>query len=165
MNNLFLKALAIMILSSCKTEDDSLCCDLGTNIDVAVDIFVVSKKGIDLLNPESPEAFQEHDIRVFDVIDEEISISNNTSNGRGFLFLSPSGTLSDRYRIRLFANLESKDEYPINYIEWNENDTDTLKAEFDRGDNYDMVTKVWFNDELVWDLLSDGDIRRFEIIK
>ncbi|MGL1888470.1 MAG: hypothetical protein OCD76_18280 [Reichenbachiella sp.] len=165
MNNLFLAALAIMILSSCKTEDDSLCCDSGDNISISIDIIVVSDNGIDLLNPENPEAFQEHDIRVFDLIDGETSISNNTSNGRGFLLLSPSGTHLDRYMIRIFANLESTDDYPINYIQWNENETDKLKAEFDRGDNYDVVTKVWFNDELVWDLLSDGDSRRIEIIK
>jgi len=164
MKNVLLITL-MAILYSCVSDDRN---QVATNIDIGIEFFVFSEEGIDLLNPESPNAFRENEIRIFNLIDGIVTEVYNPRMDlpRGFALSEPEPLVSrEYYSLGLGANTYSTDEYPITYIQWNENDTDTLKVELDKGDNYEMVTKVWFNDQLVWNLLSDGDLRQFEIVK
>jgi len=160
MKILFLITL-IVTLFSCSEENQ-----VATNIDIGIEFFVVSEEGIDLLNPENPTAFQKNEIRIFNLIDGVVTEVYNPRMDlpRGFALNEPEPLVKiEKYSLGLGANMYSTDEHPITYIAWNKEDMDTLKVEFDRGNNYQTVTKVWFNDQLVWDDLSTA--RFFEIIK
>lgn len=56
---------------------------------------------------------------------------------------------------------------PKHIIKWNEQDSDTLRFEVDVRNNggYVSITKVWYNEELAWDVATDNEIRRIEVIK
>ena len=53
-----------------------------------------------------------------------------------------------------------KNGYSTAYLELNNTDTDTIKTEWEAGDNYFINTKVWYNG-----VLQEHPDRPFEIIK
>jgi hypothetical protein len=55
---------------------------------------------------------------------------------------------------------------PITYIQWDENDTDTLKSEIVKFDATTFCSKVWCNGTLVWDVeTTDSSGRSFDLVK
>jgi hypothetical protein len=69
------------------------------------------------------------------------------------------------YRIRVFPNDSEKEQYPITYIQWNSDDTDTIKCEYRRLENAVICTKVWFNEKGKWDESTGNAERYFKIVK
>jgi hypothetical protein len=150
------------MISSCQenTEDPA-----GELLDVGIEISVKSAEGVDLLNPQSPGHIEENKIRIFKLVNgENVEVYDpNMDSPRGFMIFEHAS----EFRIRIFGNESSTDEYPITYVKWNESDTDTLKYQIIRKNDNSCVSisKVWFNSIEVWDQETDKDERHFEIIK
>jgi hypothetical protein len=56
---------------------------------------------------------------------------------------------------------------PEHIIQWNDQDSDTLKFEVDVQNNgsYISVTKVWYNGDLAWDKATDNEIPIISVTK
>ncbi|MEM8966429.1 MAG: hypothetical protein AAGE93_08415 [Bacteroidota bacterium] len=142
MKNAVLVCLCALFLSC---QDDVDCC---TNIDVGVEFTVKSQAGVDLLDPASSDAFSEDDIWLYYLVDGETKRyhQSNLDAARGITVYQNSNQQS--YVIDVFPNTAESEEFPVTYIQWNENDTDTLRCEFERTGNSTVCTRVWFNGEL-----------------
>jgi len=154
--------IVFITMGSCKEDGNS-----QYNLDISIGLSVLDENGTDLLNPSNPSAYSENNIKIFYLIEgqkEEI-FKPNLDNPRMFFIYENEET--GKYVMNLGPNDALGDEYPITYIQWDEKDTDTLKCEFARGDNFTITTKVWLNDSVIWDVNGDNfpDIRYAEIIK
>ena len=74
---------------------------------------------------------------------------------------------SNPISMKLFLNHSVTEEYPITLIEWNTNDTDTIKTYFRRGiennTDYEICEKIWLNDVLIWDISTANGLTEREI--
>ena len=68
---------------------------------------------------------------------------NPQSQGNQPLNISENSTAVKRFRF--FLNHDEKEEHPITYIIWNNVDTDTIKAHFERKEGYLAYDKIWIN--------------------
>ena len=138
------------------------------NLDTAVKITVVDINGNDLLNPNNANCFLEENIIIYYLIDgeEEEIYDPNMDCPRNFCIYAPD-TADGKYWIGLTPNIVSDSTvgYGITYIKWNDNDKDTIKCAHRSGEGYTIVTKVWFNDELVWNEDDELTNRHIVIVK
>ena len=156
MKTMTILILTMLLYTSCKHEEDMVV------ISIALELSIIDEDGKDLLNPENPNAIVEGDIKKSYLIDGEIEEVNNPlmDNPRGFRIFKHE----HEYRIEFSLNDSESEEYPITYMEWNENDMDTIKCEIEKKSNSTICTKVWFNDELKWESSNQTE-RFFTIIK
>jgi hypothetical protein len=69
---------------------------------------------------------------------------------RNFTILTSEDTGEDFYGMSIGLNSSQLDN-AITYIEWNDTDTDTIRANFHFGNNFMVITKAWYNDEQIFD--------------
>ena len=156
MKTTFYVFLAVLLFSSCKKKEDKM----ASNIDRKVEISIQDKAGNDLLNPSNPNAYLDQNIKIYYVtngVKEEVN-NANYDNPKNFMIYEVNGI----YQMRLFLNMTIADSPDITYVQWSENDTDTLKCEASHNDYLDMVTKLWYNDSLVW--TSDNYIKERSLL-
>ena len=148
--------IIMVIISSCNKSDNE-----QTMIDTSIEMSIKNSNGVDLLNPNTPNYFNENTLSLFYLINGEVIEVNNPNLDyrKGFFIFKHQS----EYRIRIFPNTDDKEKNPITYIKFNENPKDTLKCEFVRTNNSLICTKVWFNSELKYD--SNVSERYFEIVK
>jgi len=142
--------LSILILAfvfnSCKKEQTN-----GYVSDGSVYIRVQDKIGMDLLNQSNPGAYLKSDIKIFYLskgVKEEVYHSNY-DYPRNF-YISEEADSKGDFWMTLFLNSSADEAYPITYIKWSENDTDTLKCDVYRNEGLVSVQNIWLNDSLVW---------------
>lgn len=157
---LLILAFALLFLS-CK-EDDSA----GVVIDTAIDVSVLSADGLDLLNPQTPNNLTENDIQLFK--NEEgtsvpYTLEANIDHPKGIFIFEDA----PNYRIRIFPSLTENEEFPVLYVQWGELGMDTLKLEVERknSNSYQVVEKVWYNAEKVYDQNEKHEERHFVVKK
>ncbi|MEM0519314.1 hypothetical protein [Aequorivita flava] len=145
--------LYMAILIGCSKKDDT-----GEQFvfDLAVNLSIKNEAGDDMLDPNNPNSYKLNDIKTYHLIDgEEVwAIADNVisqNNEGAFIFTT-------------FVNYEGNYEYPITYIDWDETDRDTIKAEIYRTERQIRVIKIWYNEELKWDVENGGG-PEFTIIK
>lgn len=89
-------------------------------------------------------------------------ICGNCDNPKGFGF----GNDSTKYIFSFLPNSveQSNNTDPITYIQWNENDRDTVQCHIERSPSGSSIvcTKVWYNGELVWNNIGN---REFNYVK
>ena len=129
---------------------------MGIDFDYAVEISVSDKAGNDLLNPANPNAFLEKDIKIFYLTNgvRKEFFEPNLDHPRNFYITETNG----KYIMHLAAFNET-------YIQWNENDADTLKAELNMT-NGEQIKKLWYKGSLIWtweNWTKEG--RRLDIVK
>lgn len=155
------KALIILliVLSSCNSDNNME----ETNIEAGIVFYLLDKNGNDLLDPNNQNSIDLDDLRVYEVVNgEEIEINNPKLDGpRGFVLLEPEG-IYDKYRLALGLNITETSNPTTTIVKWNSEDIDIFKAEYNRGNNFVICTKIWLNDEIVWD---KNGVRFIEIIK
>lgn len=141
-----------MMALSCESENPTNAAVMDTGVEIAI----YDTSGTDLLNPNNPNAFQAEEIKLFYKIDgERVEVFNPMMDyPRNFFIFQHE----NEYRIRIFLNINRNASRPVTYIQWNETDTDTLKAEFRYPNSSVISEKVWFNGEPV---ITDY----FEIVK
>ena len=152
--------LLIVTLISC--SDDNGNNPSNTNIDVGVSFYLKNASGENLLNTSN---YISDNFRIFNVINGEVQEVNmpQMDYPRNFFINDETTPIS----MRLFLNHTENEEFPITYIKWNQDDTDTIKADFDRGTtneiDYIICKKIWYNDQLVWDTTTPAGITGREI--
>ena len=147
-----------LLLGCSKNSDDENQFSLGAVIELGIR----NSAGVDLLNPNNQESFNESDIKLFYLINGNVEEVNNPTADlpRNFQIFEQNGS----YRIGISLNYSESEELPITYVQWNETDTDTLKCKIRRTSSLVTAEKVWLNDELIWDESSNNE-PYFEIIK
>lgn len=153
---LFAIAMAAM-LSSCNSESQEQFVVSGS-----VDISVKDKDGSDLLNPDNENSLDINLIKIYyEIGGKKIEVNEpDLDHSKGFFITREH---ENGYRIVIHLNMDINEEYPLTYIEWNPDDTDTIKCLIERTWNTEICKKVWFNGEIVWDDYSTE--RFFEILK
>lgn len=135
------------IMLACKKNDDTSNNgnSSATVISSSINIEVLSPKGADLLNPNTPNAFLEKDIKIFYL----------TNNGElkevfnQFKIVSTKDNGSDKYHMIAFLKMDAKNT--TNYIKWRDTDMDTINATFDIANNSTILSKIIYNDSLIFD--------------
>lgn len=137
------------------------------NIDVGFSFYVLDSEGNDLLNPANASKLDLNPVKLFYVVgNEKIEVNNpNADHPKGFAVYPPEGTYT-KYRFATGASTEEKSTITSILIQWDENNTDTFKTELSRGDKdgYIICTKIWLNEEVVWDVKTDTGERFFELV-
>ena len=157
MKNLILM-MGIVFCCSCSNDDNPS----SENLDAAVSIYLNDSEGKSLIDTPN---FLSQNYRIYYLVNGISTEVNNSfaDNPRGFFINDETSPIS----MFLGLNFAASEEFPITYIKWNDTDTDTLKAQFDRGtennDNYVLCKKLWLNDELVWDVTTPDGITGREI--
>ena len=100
-------------------------------------------------------------IKLFYVIDGETQevYDSNLDNPRNFRIYKHE----NEYRIGISPNYSKTEEKPVTYIQWNENDTDTIEVVYERTQNATVQNKIWLNGEQIWEL-GDNTIDPFFIL-
>lgn len=132
--------------------------------DVAFEFDIKDSEGNDMLNPENPNSFDESAIKLFYLIEGNVTevYDGNMDYPRNFrIYEYPPASA---YRIVIFLNHSETEEFPITYIKWNETDTDTISSEIYRTSSLVKIQKVWLNDEPIWNSSSNSE-PYFELIK
>ncbi len=155
---------------SCSEEKETF---VATSIETSVLISIVDQQNLDLLDPNNPNDIRSENIKIFHMIDGELT---EFSEGlfdypKGFRIFNPKDLgFNDQY---LFCLLMTDASYqtgetellPITYIQWNESDTDTIQCQYSKTESLLITTKVWFNGKEVWDIEKDNEEGWFKIMK
>ncbi len=165
--------LAFTILFGCKEEDENM---NGFNLSTDIEILYMDNLGENLLNSENENSFDFSNFRLFYLIGENISVvyDLNADLPRNMEIIENY----DNTTLRLFTNnsfsniVEETPEFDvvenIAYLELSETDTDTIKTHSlskklshstrSGGGCYFLVSKVWYNDVIVWERETGGVI-------
>jgi len=151
--------LAIISLFACDKSDDLI---RGVYFSISFEFSVSNSQGADLLDPTTPNHIEEDDIRLFYEIDGKILGVYNPymANPRNYMIYEHE----NEYRISVDLNDSDATEETITHIQWNDDDTDVIKARFTRTKNTVHVSRVWLNDIEIWGS-NAGDSKYFELIK
>lgn len=126
----------------------------GIIITAHLDLRLLDMQGNDRLNPASPGAVDLSKIKVYYVIDgkEKLFYRGNLTAARGYLVHAPEGAGEHYYSLRLFFNIESKEEVTTTIVEWGDGHRDVFKVAFIRKENRISQRSIWLNDSLIFDL-------------
>lgn len=151
------------LLFSCNSDNDNNN-DNYYNLDTDLWFKVSSPDGVDLLDPNNPNAYLEGNIKIYYLNENgELKEINNPQmdSPRNFSIVSPEDSGSSFYAFNIGLNaqgeiMETEPDFydienAITCIEWNETDTDTIRANFRAGDNFMKLSKAWYNEELIYD--------------
>ena len=58
----------------------------------------------------------------------------------------------DTQKVLIHLNTDELEEFPVTYVRWNENDTDTIKAKFLHNENSIILDQAWINNQEFLDL-------------
>ena len=147
MKNLIYIIAAIFVIGCSDDDEYMVCCNTGTHMD-GIEIAVKNENGADLLDPNNPEAYQENNIKLFYKVDGEIvEVYDSTLDSPRNINIYKH---ENEYRIGINLNYDRNEDQPITYIQWNETDRDTIKAQFHytgpEDSNYSFtIENLWFN--------------------
>jgi len=166
------KYLYILVLClcclSCNDEDPA-----ASFYEAAQIFHIVDKDGVDLLNPSNINSLDIKKIKVYFLIDGKNVIYSEYAkqtvphaqldNYDGYLIMN-SHLTDINYSIGIFLNDALKNNGDIAYtiVEWNENDTDTIKSRVTSSEGYYVSKMVSYN-EFVWSPTQEDFI--FTIVK
>lgn len=157
----FLSLSALLFLNSCSKKDD--CC---VNIDTAVDVFY-KFDDLNAFNPESGR-YTAADIHVEYLMDNDWVDAKTQSSQGGFLLFHDE--ISDAYILKILPDYQSSNNTRSVRVTIGVLDPDVLELEIHKTTNSEVVTKVWVNDSLQWDVSSTtenefGERRMVSIVK
>ena len=156
MNKIFILLLSCIVFS-CDSNTPENGYDCCTVVDLDIDFSFTNEKGEDLLNPETDGYYSLDSIQLYYLINnEKVKVQDydlQMGGNNGLLLI----TEMNPYALRCFTsgsafeeirNSEEKElnGQSINYLELNSETTDTIRTEWEYGEGYFVVTKVWFND-------------------
>jgi hypothetical protein len=166
---IYLLVLISCILNSgCKDEptNDFM---LGTFIQTLVQIRIVDKTGIDLLDPANPNSLKR--FKVYYLTDGEKKLYSNPLMDAPGAYVIEKWPLESYYHLKIFLNSPGPgnpdDREWTTYLEFEDGTTATIKALFDVRPGYVMLDKASYNDVQVpaWDRsLNNGDQVTFELL-
>ena len=139
------------MLFGCNSEEIIKADDLYTGFEFSV----VDNQGNDLLNPENQNYLSHSNIKLFYKENGQYKevYNANLDYPRNFLIFKHK----TEYRIRIFLNDSENETQPEKMIQWNENKSNIIKAEFYRTNSLVRFNKVWLDDNLIWDYASNSE--------
>lgn len=159
-----LMILAFTALAACSQDDEDM---NRFNLENQIYLSLKNSDGQNLLDTETENSININDIQLYYLIDNEpveVTIENGYNMG--------SIELTSDKLLKVFTNpsssniVEETSEFHIveniAYLKLSETDTDTIKTHSKSSQNYFLLSKVWYNDELVWERETGGVI---EIMK
>lgn len=171
--NILLLLIIIFLGISCSEENNNL---VGYQYDTSIYIEVVDQQGSDLLDTSNTNHFNIDNIKIFHMIDGELTECFNGLSDvpKGFEIINPNHySFNEQCLFWLQATdisyhtnkLETLQ--PITYIQWSEMDMDTIQCQYSQTESSLITTKVWFNGNVVWNIdeKENNDPRLFQIVK
>lgn len=147
---------------SCQDDDVE-----GYNLDRQFKFEVYSADGVNLLDPANAGAFQASQIEIYYEVDGEKQrvYHANYENPKNFSIAVDE--LTGKYAMELGPNTETDENTTVTYIQWNENDMDTITCDFARGKEFLVTTRIVYNGQEVWSVDGEGypERRYFTIVK
>jgi hypothetical protein len=142
--------IAVFSFFACSKSDEM---NLQFYLDRSFEFSIFSSQNEDLLDPATTNHYEATEIKLFYKVDGEMIevYDSNMEFSRNFLIYKHE----NEYRIRVFLNDTSISEKPVTYIKWNNNDTDTIEAIFERNEHLLRKRKVWLNGLEIWDWTTD----------
>jgi len=146
MKNLLIILTAITFFACDKSNDMET--QYAYNFDVGLEFSILNLQNEDLLNPENPNHINEANIKLFYQINGEKQEVYNAEmdNPRGFVIFKHE----NKYRIEVGLNHSETSGNSITYIQWNDNDTDTIEVAIKRTQYSILQDKIWLNGILIW---------------
>jgi len=153
--------LLVITLFGCnKSNEDGVS---GNVVNNGIEFSVFNSQNEDLLDPATANHLSASEIKLFYEIDGKIvEIYNpNYDQPRNYLIFK------HEYEYRIGINLNDTKDTTINYIQWNNNDTDTIRAAYELINNkIAYLNKVWLNGKQIWKFGENGrDYGYYTIIK
>jgi hypothetical protein len=134
-----MKYISLIILltmfASCDNDDTS---QPGTFISTVLEFTFEDIEGNDLLDPSFNNAYNHSDIEVFVLADGEKKILANLE--------SPHFISNERGIYSMFIDLSND----TTYLKLSEAITDTFRCQKEIGGNYQYLSKVRYNNEMIW---------------
>jgi hypothetical protein len=139
----------------------------GTRVASSLRMTIKDNVGNNLLDPNNPNSFDIDNIKIFYLINGKKNeyYEEHLHAPKGFKVIQDEFTFE--YQFVIFLNNIKTEEFPITYIQWNENDTDTIKALFKYYPNSSSIEqkKIWYNNEVIWDYEITNTNPFFELVK
>ena len=119
------------------------------NLDNGIEFSVFNSIDEDLLDTSMPNHYEVNGIKLFYKVNGKTNEVYNSEmdNPRNYKIYKHE----NEYRIRVFMNNTETSEKPVTYIQWNNNDTDTIEVSYERTGNAILKRKVWLNGKQIWD--------------
>lgn len=146
----------------------------GIDNSLGVMINITNTEGSDLLDPNSPYYLDSENIKIFHKVNDELVewYFGNLDSPYGFEVFSPEEygfIFGNLYILGLTATnpyyfTNEFEEFVTTYINWNETDMDTLKCQNKKLDYRLYCTKVWYNNQLIWDYYDSSYEKRYRLI-
>lgn len=168
---------SVFVLFSCSKEQEPQPTDaFGFYEDLTTQIWVQDKAGNDLLDPENEHAIDASKIRISHLVNGEAIEYHDgyMDHPYGYVVAAPGRYSTDSTMGYCFMGLmlaaENREDVdkPVTYINWGNNDVDTIVSEVVVKNNgaYKSVYKVWCNGDLVWDMANLDTLgRSFILVK
>jgi hypothetical protein len=155
-----LMILVFTAFAACNNDDENM---NGFNLENQIYLSFKNSKGLNLLDASTENSFNRNSIRLYYLIANEpveVTIENGYNMG--------STELTSDKLLKVFTNpsssniIEKTSDYDvvenIAYLKLSETDTDTIKTYSKSSQKFFIVSKVWYNDQLVWERESGGVI-------
>ena len=140
MKNLLKITILSLAFVSCKDDEGSQ----AALVDAVLDIKVSSADGRDLLHPETG-SINFNEIELDHFINGELIPSRRDRNNPSY---ADGG---DAYLLGVGPLTSEQSGLQTMYLTWPDSDIDTIRADYEKGSNYALVNKFWYNGELVYD--------------
>lgn len=153
--------LVVFTLFGCNKSEELAA---GTIISREFTFSVFDANNQDLLDSSITNHYDADEIKLFYEIDGKVIevFDPEMAHPRNFKIYKHE----NEYRIMIYMNSSETSTEPITYIQWRNNDIDTIKAFFERPNNGSIFKrKVWLNNVQVWEWSSENDIGYFKLIK
>jgi hypothetical protein len=146
-NLIYLLPFLLLMVSACSKEDIQP--NLGVDIHNSVNIIVLDHQGNNRLDPNHERYLDPEDIKIFYEINGRLEefYEAHLDMPRNFRIIPPE--FGRDYNLAVVLSEKT-------VIQWNENESDTIEAEFYIPDDINRIQliKVYFNGELKWDNAS-----------
>ena len=113
---------------SCSSEKECGCGDYRMRVTLGLNDI----NGANLLNTQNYNVSNIYTYYLKNDVTYYTDVPNFISNA------SPS-------KLNITLSTDIEEAFPITYLRWNQNDTDTLKAHFIRGENTIVIDQLWIN--------------------
>ncbi|UII27023.1 hypothetical protein LVD15_00880 [Fulvivirga maritima] len=161
-------ALSLWFVSSCSSDDEEVYLFPDSlsdfEADLAVRISVQDTYGNDLLDPQYENSYKAEDIRTAALIE----IEDDSFYGSGLYWTCNYEIFKfedeGKYYIELIPSRSWFEKYTVTYIDWGNNDMDTLKCKIIETADLRVCTQVWYNKEMKYNKFSSSS-RSFVIVK
>ena len=155
MKNLFLILAITFLFVGCKDSEDRIPEQDAFIYRLHADFSIVNSKNADLLNPETPGHLNIADFRVYYLINGEKKLFYKPDYDYPYGYLYNDELREGKTSVRIFFNSSETEDRPITYVQWSNQDTDTIQVEYERTINGVIQKNIWLNGEHIWDRKDD----------